>query len=281
MSELNTLKEISELCPHGDLPSSSLQTLALAFRPVLFPPGAVLLEQGKTVTQVGLIASGSARWDVPLQNTVLSGTMRQGDWFGLVEVLSERPSITILRCIEPVTCYIQKSEEFRLMLRYHQELREFFYRLAFVCIKEVWGGMGSSQPTRLVSITHHHWKIPRNVEKSILYMEQNYTQPITLEDVAKANGMSKYHFSRVFKSETSLTFSEYLNKRRIEAAKALMSEQRMNVSEASFAVGFNDVSYFSRIFRKLTGMAPSSYIRSARESTSMPDETQNPTILQA
>ena len=249
----------------NDLNEGAVKSVVLGLRPVLFPTGSTLLRNGEKVKQIGVLASGSAHWEVPCQSSTLCGTIRRGDWFGLVEVLSESPSIKLLLCLEPVTCYVQESEDFLTMLQHHEKLRDFFYRLAFGHIKHVFRGMGSNPSNRIVSLRREHWKIPRNLEKSILYLEQNYMQPITLEQVAKANGMSKYHFSRVFKSETSLTFSEYLNKRRIEAAKLLMLEQKMNVSEACFAVGFNNVSYFTRIFKRLMGVAPSYYMKAERK----------------
>jgi AraC-like DNA-binding protein len=93
----------------------------------------------------------------------------------------------------------------------------------------------------------------------VRYIEENYTTPLTLDEVAKANAMSRFHFSRVFKMKTGLSFKEFLNWTRIEAAKSLMREKEMNVTEACFAVGFNDVSYFTRVFRTLQGVTPSTY----------------------
>ncbi|MDY6852662.1 MAG: helix-turn-helix transcriptional regulator [Thermodesulfobacteriota bacterium] len=73
-------------------------------------------------------------------------------------------------------------------------------------------------------------------------------------------------FSRVFKNKTGRSFKEYLNRVRIEMAKKLMKEKEMNVSEACFTVGFNDLSYFSRVFHNLEGTTPSSYRKNSRKS---------------
>ena len=71
--------------------------------------------------------------------------------------------------------------------------------------------------------------------------------------------MSRYHFSRIFAKKTGFSFKQYLNRKRIEAAKALMRGKGLNVSETGLAVGFNDVSYFSRLFRKVEGITPTRF----------------------
>jgi len=55
------------------------------------------------------------------------------------------------------------------------------------------------------------------------------------------------------------SFKKYLNERRIKMAEALLRDEEMNVTEVCFAVGFNDLSYFDRVFRQAKGMTPSSY----------------------
>jgi AraC-like DNA-binding protein len=109
--------------------------------------------------------------------------------------------------------------------------------------------------------------VSRIVEPAVRYIEENYTTPLTLDEVANANAMSRFHFSRVFKLKTGLSFKKFLNRTRIKAAKSLMREEEMNVTEACFAVGFNDLSYFTRVFRVLEGVTPSSY-RKGLSSTS-------------
>jgi len=98
-----------------------------------------------------------------------------------------------------------------------------------------------------------------NIEKALLFIEENLDRPITLSEVSKESGMSKYHFARTFKAVTGITFKTYHNQRRIEAAKALLRNPGTRVTDACYHVGFNDISYFNRVFRRLEGMNPSSY----------------------
>ena len=103
-----------------------------------------------------------------------------------------------------------------------------------------------------------------SIEKGRRYIEENLEKPLTLGEVSKEAGMSRFHFSRAFKAKTGISFKEHLNRKRIEAAKNLMKNEGMNVTEACFSVGFNNHSYFCRVFRRLEGIPPSSYRRGTR-----------------
>jgi AraC-like DNA-binding protein len=82
---------------------------------------------------------------------------------------------------------------------------------------------------------------------------------ITLEWAADYAGFSKYHFSRLFKDYTDVTFADYLMHRRMQAAKVLLSESASTVTEIAFQTGFNNLTSFTRSFRNSTGMTPSEY----------------------
>ncbi len=98
-----------------------------------------------------------------------------------------------------------------------------------------------------------------NIEKAIHFIEQNYIEQITLDEISRECGMSKYHFTRTFKNITGTTFRKHHNKIKIEASKKLLETQDLNITEICYTVGFNDASYFSRIFRKFEGISPNSY----------------------
>ena len=97
------------------------------------------------------------------------------------------------------------------------------------------------------------------LNKSIALIKARYAEPLTLEDAASACGMSKFYYSRLFKSFIGCSFKEYLNRVRIEAAKEMLQQDRFNISEACYAVGYNDLSYFSRVFKRLERQSPSDY----------------------
>ena len=100
-----------------------------------------------------------------------------------------------------------------------------------------------------------------NIEKAIHFVEQNYIEQISLDEISRECGMSKYHFIRTFKSITGTTFNKHHNKIKIEASKKLL-EQDLNITEVGYIVGFNDASYFSKVFRKFEGISPNSYKKS-------------------
>jgi AraC-like DNA-binding protein/ligand-binding sensor protein len=91
------------------------------------------------------------------------------------------------------------------------------------------------------------------------YLASHQSEPIKLEQIARALNMSKFHFCRVFKQTTDLTFVEYLNRVRIEKAKILLHNNNLRVSEIAYDVGFQTITHFNRIFRKLVGHSPTEF----------------------
>ena len=98
-----------------------------------------------------------------------------------------------------------------------------------------------------------------NIDKALKFIDENLDRPLTLSEVSNVCGMSKYHFSRVFKTVTGQTFKEHHNQRRIEEAKKLLRKDTMRITEICYEIGFNDLSYFDRLFHRATGMSPSCY----------------------
>jgi YesN/AraC family two-component response regulator len=101
------------------------------------------------------------------------------------------------------------------------------------------------------------------VQRAVAFIDAHLDTDLSLDQVAREAGMSKFHFCRHFKSETGLTFREYLAQRRIARAAELLSKGNRAVSEVYLDVGFKDLSHFGRVFRKITGQAPSRYRRIA------------------
>lgn len=99
----------------------------------------------------------------------------------------------------------------------------------------------------------------RPVRQAQQFIRQNYAEPLSLETVARQVGLSPVYFSAIFKKETGIGFSDYLNHCRIEQAKKLLEETGLKVHAVSEAVGFSGPRYFSRVFRNLVGVRPSEY----------------------
>ena len=98
------------------------------------------------------------------------------------------------------------------------------------------------------------------------YIHEHYTKPIQLSSAAEAAKVSSAYLSRLFSEYIQCTFIDYVTALRIEQAEKLIREARMNIKEVSFAVGFQDANYFSKIFRKITGLPPSVYAAEKRSN---------------
>lgn len=97
------------------------------------------------------------------------------------------------------------------------------------------------------------------VEKAINFINENYKNDISLDDISQMVGISAYYFSKLFKNETGTNFIDYLTNLRISKAKELLDLGRLSVKEIGMEVGYPDPNYFSRIFKKNVGKSPSEY----------------------
>ncbi len=98
---------------------------------------------------------------------------------------------------------------------------------------------------------------------------REYTTKITLADLAEMAGMNEKYLCRFFKSYTGQTPIDYINRLRIDRACFEMTVNKMNVTDAAYECGFNELSYFSKIFKKYKGVTPGKYKqRFATESSS-------------
>jgi two-component system response regulator YesN len=102
-------------------------------------------------------------------------------------------------------------------------------------------------------------KFPVPLVKAIAFIEENFDHQIQLSDAAAAASVSSAYLSRLFGEHMASSFIDCLTARRIEKAERLIREKRMNIKEVSFAVGYQDPNYFSKIFRKTVGVSPSMY----------------------
>jgi len=97
------------------------------------------------------------------------------------------------------------------------------------------------------------------IYKAINYIKHNYMRKISLEDVASHVYLSPSYFSKVFNEGVGCSFNNYLNKVRIDASKRLLMDKSLSIVEVSNISGYEDQSYFNKVFKKLTGMSPGRY----------------------
>ncbi len=96
------------------------------------------------------------------------------------------------------------------------------------------------------------------------FIHAHSSEELSLRKVAKAANTSANYFSEKFKEATGMNFVQYVARARFEKAAAMLRDPNLRVSEIGFAVGFQSLSQFNRVFKKLSGKSPSEY-RAARE----------------
>lgn len=100
---------------------------------------------------------------------------------------------------------------------------------------------------------------PPVMTRARAYIGEHYGERLELREVAQAVNMSMFYFCKIFKKTTGLTFTEYLSRHRVERVKELLLNPHLRVSEAAFAVGFQSLSQFNRVFRQIAGESPTAY----------------------
>lgn len=106
----------------------------------------------------------------------------------------------------------------------------------------------------------------REVIEAIKYIKNNYFKDISVETASKALYISPSYLMHLFKDELGKTFNECLTECRIEMAKELLKNPENRMCEICVKVGYNDVKYFRRVFKKITGINPSDYVRLKNEN---------------
>ncbi len=96
----------------------------------------------------------------------------------------------------------------------------------------------------------------KNITCAVEYLKNNYKEDITLQEAAKSAYLNKEYFSRSFKKEVGMNFSEYLLKIRLEEGLRLLKTARMNISDIAAEIGISNVSYFAMVFKKKYGVTP-------------------------
>ncbi|WP_138493322.1 AraC family transcriptional regulator [Paenibacillus pinistramenti] len=99
------------------------------------------------------------------------------------------------------------------------------------------------------------------LKKVLLYIQQEYDKPIRLKDLAELIPMSEGQFCRFFKSMTGQTPVDYINSYRIRQAAGMLTQTERKISDIALEVGFDNISYFIRVFRKMMKCSPSAFRR--------------------
>ena len=98
------------------------------------------------------------------------------------------------------------------------------------------------------------------------YISSRQTEDFSLSDVARAIHVSPFYLCKIFKKATGLTFVEFRNRLRIESAMKLLANPNQSVSEIAYSVGFQALTQFNRLFRRIVGQSPTTFRCSLREA---------------
>jgi len=104
-------------------------------------------------------------------------------------------------------------------------------------------------------------EISKPIRSAKQYINSNYMEPLTLEIIGNEVGLNPSYFSSAFKKETGSSFIDYLNDIRIDNAKPLLLKRHYTLIDICEMVGFNDIKYFKKRFKKSTGLSPTDYRR--------------------
>jgi len=125
--------------------------------------------------------------------------------------------------------------------------------ILFVIMRDILRKQGTLRTTRSDKITQHSDWIMLETRR---FLESHYHEPIRLNDIARAIGVSAFYLSHIFNQASDFSLVSYLMELRMNKAKKLLSEGHLNVAETARAVGYRDSNYFSRVYTKYFGVSP-------------------------
>jgi AraC-like DNA-binding protein len=108
-------------------------------------------------------------------------------------------------------------------------------------------------------VVQHENAEPPVITRAKDYIHEHQTENLRLGHVAKACNTSTFYFCKMFKKVTGINFTDYLSRVRIEKSKNLLLNPNLRVSEIAFEVGFQSLTHFNRVFKKILGQSPTEY----------------------
>lgn len=97
------------------------------------------------------------------------------------------------------------------------------------------------------------------IEQARAIIHERFQLPLAMEEVAGMVHLSPYYFSKLFKQQAGVTFTDYITHLRIARARQYIEQNKLSLKEICYQVGYRDPNYFSRVFKKVTGVAPTEY----------------------
>jgi AraC-like DNA-binding protein/ligand-binding sensor protein len=111
-----------------------------------------------------------------------------------------------------------------------------------------------------IAIRQEHAEPPM-IEKARRFIDEHHREELTLEGISRAVNASTFHFCKMFKRATGMTFTAYLAAVRVSKSKQLLANPQMRISEVAFEAGFASLTHFNRMFRRIAGESPTAFRR--------------------
>ncbi len=100
---------------------------------------------------------------------------------------------------------------------------------------------------------------PPVIARAKQYIQEHQSEELPLGQVAKAVNMSTFYFCKIFKKATGTNFTDYVSRVRVEKARNLLLNPNLRISEIAYEVGFQSLTHFNRVFKKILGQSPTEY----------------------
>lgn len=136
-------------------------------------------------------------------------------------------------------------------VRIYSLLLTFFAKLGQYCV--------NAKKEEISDDANTDYKSTKLITEACLYISQNCTKPITLDDISHHIGVSKSHFSHLFKKYTNMTFIDFLTTERVKRTEFLISNPKAHIIDIAFDSGFSSLSSFNRAFKKIKGISPKEF----------------------
>jgi AraC-like DNA-binding protein len=130
------------------------------------------------------------------------------------------------------------------------------YQAALSVLASFAAQLGESAHRQLFARTTHE---PQAVRQAKIFIHAHLAESMTLEAVAAAVHVSPFHFCKIFKRATGLTFTDFVNRARVEKARRMLMRPDARITEVAYEVGFQSLSHFNRSFRRIANESPTQY----------------------
>ena len=189
--------------------------------------------------------------------------------------LFEPDAIMSMRDIKSIAMYFNKPFHLRDGSEAHVRIRELLLRardayekremmwntVCYSCILRIYATLGQQYLSGVRPRTDDGL---RNMDSEVItavmtYINNHYREELSLEDVARFAGFSRYYFSRSFKRQTGYSFKDYLCQKRLQVAMDLLIRTNHSMRDVAIESGFGSVATFNRVFREKKGCTPTQY----------------------